>query len=93
MTEFHDFVCTPTTKEWVALPDSKLGHMRRIRFLGFNPAVSPHFYVFLFFKDYERFPQSVNRVQVYSSETGEWVHMEDNDTLPVCFGFSIKSLF
>ncbi|XP_051187801.1 F-box protein At5g07610 [Lolium perenne] len=82
MTEFHDFVCNPTTKEWVALPDSKLGHMRRIRFLGFNPAVSPHFYVFEFFVDYERFPPLLNRVEVYSSETGERVHSEDNDVLP-----------
>lgn len=91
MTEFHDFVCTPTTKEWVALPDSKLGHMRRIRFLGFNPAVSPHFYVFEFFVDYERFPPLLNRVEVYSSETGERVHSEDNDVLP--FDRTLSSVF
>ncbi|KAK1630800.1 hypothetical protein QYE76_005115 [Lolium multiflorum] len=88
MAEFHYFVCNPTTKGWVALPDSKLGHKRRASCLGFNPAVSPHFYVFEFFKDYEHFPPLVNGVQVYSSETGERVRKEDNDTIPFDSGLS-----
>uniref|UniRef100_A0ACD5Y5I6 Uncharacterized protein n=1 Tax=Avena sativa TaxID=4498 RepID=A0ACD5Y5I6_AVESA len=88
--DLHYFVCNPTTKEWVALPDSKLGYKRAGSCFGFNPSVSPHFYVFEFSRDYvyERFPQSVNGVQVYSSETGERVHKEDNDIIPLEYGLS-----
>uniref|UniRef100_A0ACD5XRU1 Uncharacterized protein n=1 Tax=Avena sativa TaxID=4498 RepID=A0ACD5XRU1_AVESA len=84
MTDVHYFVVNPTTKEWVALPSSNLDRKRGCSGLGFNPAVSPHFYVFEFFTDYvyERFPQYVHGVQVYSSETGERVHGEDNDIVP-----------
>jgi hypothetical protein len=51
MTDSHYFVCNPTTKEWAALPDSNLGHKGRALCLGFDPAVSSHFYVYEFFED------------------------------------------
>ncbi|CAM0951377.1 unnamed protein product [Alopecurus aequalis] len=92
MSDAHYFVCNPTTKEWVALPGSKLGQRRRCSFLGFNPAVSSHFYLFEFFQQgNERFPPLVKGVQVYSSETGERVYKEDNDIIP--FDSSLSSVF
>ncbi|KAM0895230.1 hypothetical protein ACQ4PT_023956 [Festuca glaucescens] len=82
LSDFHYFVCNPATKEWVALPDSKLGHKWWRSCLCFNPTLSSHFYVFEFFSGYECFPELFNGVQVYSSETGERVHMEHNDIIP-----------
>jgi F-box interacting protein len=75
----HLFVCNPATKKWVELPDSNLGNRPRYYCLGFDPTVSPHFYVFEFFRDHdEDFNLLVAGVEVYSSETGQWVRMEDN---------------
>ncbi|KAK1669232.1 hypothetical protein QYE76_057391 [Lolium multiflorum] len=94
MTDSHYFVCNPTTKEWAALPDSNLGHKGRALCLGFDPAVSSHFYVYEFFEDYVCFPQSVpsvRGVEVYSSETGERVHREDNAIIPL--GYRSPSVF
>ncbi|XBJ15068.1 hypothetical protein VPH35_007044 [Triticum aestivum] len=76
LTDYHHFVCNPATKEWVALP----GRWQCSR-LGFNPTVSPHFYVFEFFRDYGHLAPLVIG-EVYSSETGGWVRKEnevDND--------------
>uniref|UniRef100_A0ACD5XSF6 Uncharacterized protein n=1 Tax=Avena sativa TaxID=4498 RepID=A0ACD5XSF6_AVESA len=80
-SDLNYFVCNPTKKEWVALPNSKLGQRRGLC-LGFDPAVSSHFYVFELYRDHDRFPPLLNGVQVYSSETGERVHKEHNDIIP-----------
>ncbi|XP_066398563.1 F-box protein At5g07610-like isoform X3 [Miscanthus floridulus] len=75
----HLFVCNPATKKWVELPDSNLGNRPRGLCLGFNPTVSPHFYVFEFSHDYDDdFSLLGYGVQVYSSETGQWVRKGDN---------------
>uniref|UniRef100_A0A452XW07 F-box protein At3g26010-like beta-propeller domain-containing protein n=1 Tax=Aegilops tauschii subsp. strangulata TaxID=200361 RepID=A0A452XW07_AEGTS len=82
MIDYHQFVCNPTTKEWVALPDHNQAEKWRCSRLGFNPTVAPHFYVFEFFKDFGPLAPSVVGVEVYSSETGERVREEhelDND--------------
>lgn len=50
----------------------------RHRYLGFNPTVSPHFSVFEFFLEYDDDFLLGHGVQVYSSETGQWVHKGDN---------------
>ncbi|CAL4898286.1 unnamed protein product [Urochloa decumbens] len=81
--EIHSYVCNPATRKWVELPDSNLGGKSRGFRLGFDPTVSPHFYVFEFFKDYDHFPPLVAGVQVYSSETGQRVREQtewDKDT-------------
>ncbi|KAF8692307.1 hypothetical protein HU200_039916 [Digitaria exilis] len=45
-----------TLTEWVESPDSNLGGKCRGLRLGFDPTVSPHFFVFEFFKDeHDRF--------------------------------------
>jgi hypothetical protein len=73
------FVYNPATKKWVELPDSNPGNKPRHRCLGFNPTVSPHFSVFEFFLEYDDdFFLVGHGVQVYSSETGQWVHKGDN---------------
>ncbi|XBJ15065.1 hypothetical protein VPH35_007042 [Triticum aestivum] len=76
MIYYHQFVCNPATKEWVALPDHNQAEKWRCSCLGFNPAVAPHFYVFEFFKDYGPLTPSVVGVEVYSSETGGRVRKE-----------------
>ncbi|KAI5022585.1 hypothetical protein ZWY2020_059315 [Hordeum vulgare] len=83
MIDYRQFVCNPATKEWVALPDGADG-WRGSR-LGFNSTVSPHFYVFEFFRHYGLLPPLFTGVEVYSSETGGRVRMEyelDNDFTP-----------
>ncbi|XBJ15066.1 hypothetical protein VPH35_007043 [Triticum aestivum] len=80
MPDYHQFVCNPATKEWVALSDCADG-WRGSR-LGFNSTVPPHFYVFEFFRDYGHLPPLFAGVEVYSSETAGRVRMEyelDND--------------
>jgi hypothetical protein len=50
----------------------------------FDPAVSSHFYVFLLLKDPE-FSFKISGVDVYSSETGRWVHKEKGWTETIAF--------
>uniref|UniRef100_M8BEY2 F-box associated beta-propeller type 3 domain-containing protein n=1 Tax=Aegilops tauschii TaxID=37682 RepID=M8BEY2_AEGTA len=76
--EFRYVVCNPATEKWVVLPDSgQAGEVGAAR-LGFDQA-SPHFHVFelveqeFFSPD---FPVYLIGVQVYSSESGRWVHNE-----------------
>jgi hypothetical protein len=42
--------------------------------LGFDPAVSLHFHVFLLLEDKPRY---LTRVYVYSSESGTWIYKEN----------------
>ncbi|XP_044958286.1 F-box protein At5g07610-like [Hordeum vulgare subsp. vulgare] len=74
--EFRYIVCNPATEQWVSLPRrrrvSKVGIVR----LGFDPAVSSHFYVFVLLKNVE-FNYYLGGVEVYSSETGRWDHKEE----------------
>jgi F-box interacting protein len=77
--EFRFVVCNPVTEQWLALPDSgqdgKVGTAR----LGFDPAVSSHFHVFVLLEEdfdpcckYFKF----NGVHVYSSESERWIRKE-----------------
>ncbi|XBI41002.1 hypothetical protein VPH35_125512 [Triticum aestivum] len=75
--EFHYVVCNPATEEWVALPDidipksSKAIKVYRVR-LGFDPAASFHFHVFVFsWGGRHRLG-----VDVYTSKTSTWVYNE-----------------
>ncbi|XP_037468963.1 F-box protein At5g07610-like [Triticum dicoccoides] len=74
---FRYVVCNPATEEWVALPDIDIPNSckaikeYRVR-LGFDPATSSHFHVFvLSWGGRHRLG-----VDVYSSETGTWVYNE-----------------
>ncbi|KQJ99615.1 hypothetical protein BRADI_3g44280v3 [Brachypodium distachyon] len=69
-------VCNPTTKKWAMLPDSGLAVADKMSVarLGFDPAVSSHFHVFEFLE--EGSEDMVVALEVYSSETGGWVHKQ-----------------
>ncbi|XP_044958285.1 F-box protein At5g07610-like [Hordeum vulgare subsp. vulgare] len=75
--EFRYIVCNPAREEWVELPDtSHADNVRREALhLGFDPVVSPHFYVFAFLED-AHFNFYLAGVEVYSSETRRWVYKE-----------------
>jgi F-box interacting protein len=82
-TEFRYVVCNPATGKWAALPDPDHACDQDTVHLGFDPAVSSHFYVFaLLEKDYGEWNPYLCGVEVYSSQTGRWLHKEDewNDT-------------
>ncbi|KAM0874568.1 hypothetical protein ACQ4PT_037350 [Festuca glaucescens] len=83
--EFRYIVCNPATKQWTMLPDdpSQAGEVGTAR-LGFDPAVSSHFYVFLLLKNLE-FNIKISGVDVYSSETGRWIHKEKGWTETIAF--------
>jgi F-box interacting protein len=72
-------VCNPANKSWVVLPDSG-SHSDDaeedepfVTRLGFDPAVSQHFYVF---EIVENDFGTVAGVEIYSSETGAWSYKE-----------------
>ncbi|XP_020164434.1 F-box protein At5g07610-like [Aegilops tauschii subsp. strangulata] len=66
--EFCYILCNPATEEWVSLPDHSHVSKVAIVSLGFDPAISSHFYVFVLLKDvYFNFYLSVGGVDVYSS--------------------------
>ncbi|CAL4899158.1 unnamed protein product [Urochloa decumbens] len=100
--EFHYLVLNPATEEWVAVPvtrrwSTKLQTVR----LGFDPAVSPHFYVFEFElnEDYDEdyndddWDGHVVRVKIYSSGTGFWIDKENGWTLCMLLPMDFKSVF
>ncbi|KAM0863323.1 hypothetical protein ACQ4PT_044667 [Festuca glaucescens] len=73
--EFRYIVCNPATERWTVLADRNHAGKVVIARLGFDPAMSSHFSVFLLLKDME-FNMTNNAVDVYSSKTGRWVHKE-----------------
>uniref|UniRef100_A0A453T0H3 F-box domain-containing protein n=4 Tax=Triticinae TaxID=1648030 RepID=A0A453T0H3_AEGTS len=76
--EFRYLVCNPATEEWAELPHSGYSGLVAARRLCFDPAVSPHFHVFLLpVADMDdQHGYCLTGVHVYSSETGSWVHKE-----------------
>ncbi|KQK17006.1 F-box protein At5g07610 [Brachypodium distachyon] len=93
--EFRYLVCNPATEKWAALPEchqaavlgAALNPEERTVRLAFDPAVSPHFHVFLLEDQHDIchsisylatwspvYYSSRTSVAVYSSETGGWVH-------------------
>jgi hypothetical protein len=44
--EADHVVCNPATKKWVVLPESGDDSIALVYRFGFDPAISPHFYVF-----------------------------------------------
>ncbi|CAO2202445.1 unnamed protein product [Urochloa humidicola] len=74
-------VCNPATKSWVALPASSSNHddddedgdEPAVVRLGFDPAVSRYFYVFVFVNGVAGY---VAGVEIYSSKIGAWSYKE-----------------
>ncbi|KAL6658641.1 hypothetical protein ACP70R_004227 [Stipagrostis hirtigluma subsp. patula] len=74
--EFDYVVCNPATKKWIVLPpnaQASRGCMQAIR-LGFDPAVSSHFKVFMFLLSSGIRP--ITAVLIFSSESGDWTYRE-----------------
>ncbi|KAK3136244.1 hypothetical protein QOZ80_5BG0430320 [Eleusine coracana subsp. coracana] len=93
---FH-VVCNPTT-EWVALP--RPSHAPGLpsfwdelnpetdtskAVLAFDPAISPHFHVFQMVQKQEQTNLRLDAVEIYSSQTGNWVFRKAN--LDECDGW------
>ncbi|XP_066356345.1 F-box protein At5g07610-like [Miscanthus floridulus] len=82
-------VCNPATGEWVALPQPSrvpgfVGYSTTVgrtmdtgsAALGFDPSISPHFYVFQLVQVLTHLDFFVRAVEIYSSQTGRWVLSE-----------------
>lgn len=76
------FVCNPATERWIDLPDTEATSSRPYSYptirLGFDPAVSSHFSVFVLVRAQEppELWDSVTRVAIYSSETEAWTYRQ-----------------
>ncbi|CAL4923330.1 unnamed protein product [Urochloa decumbens] len=68
-------VCNPATEKWVVVPDSGDESISLVHRFGFDPAISPHFYVFQIIDADENYGY-VGDVNIYSSQTGAWSHKE-----------------
>nr|XP_020163314.1 uncharacterized protein LOC109748705 [Aegilops tauschii subsp. strangulata] len=73
--KFRYVVCNPATEQWVVLPDPDPGQEGKVGTarLGFDPAVSSHFHVFVLMVDADR---HITGADVYSSESGGWIHKD-----------------
>ncbi|XBI67997.1 hypothetical protein VPH35_047260 [Triticum aestivum] len=72
-------VCNPATEKWVTVPATKWSWDMSSACLGFDPAVSSHFYVFelvpaLAWNPIKRDDYSIEAVGIYSSKVGVWTH-------------------
>lgn len=70
-------VCNPATEKWTVLPDTKAMQGFYTVRLGFDPAVSSNFRVFLLVQSgVGNLDIPVTGVQIYSPETGEWTYRQ-----------------
>ncbi|XBI68000.1 hypothetical protein VPH35_047263 [Triticum aestivum] len=72
-------VCNPATEKWVTVPAIEWSWLERSACLGFDPAVSSHFYVFqlvpaLAWNPDKRDDYSIEAVGIYSTKVGVWTH-------------------
>ncbi|KAF7104068.1 hypothetical protein CFC21_104995 [Triticum aestivum] len=76
--ECRYIVCNPAREEWVMLPEPSQAESRKVSIvrLGFDPAVSSRFYVFVLMDDVRHVSYTIAAVDVYSSETRRWVRKE-----------------
>ncbi|KAM3195175.1 hypothetical protein ACQJBY_071323 [Aegilops geniculata] len=80
---FDYVVCNPGTEKWVALPLPGFFSKWQTARLGFDPAVSSHFHVFLFVEDDDDDSDGhVKGVEIYSSKTGVWSHKDSGWGFP-----------
>ncbi|CAL4931767.1 unnamed protein product [Urochloa decumbens] len=73
--EYDLVVCNPATEKWVVVPDSGDESIALVNHFGFDPSISPNFYVFQIIDADENYGY-VGDVNIYSSETGAWSHKE-----------------
>ncbi|KAJ1288083.1 hypothetical protein BS78_02G062200 [Paspalum vaginatum] len=79
--EFRYIVCNPATEQWTAVPscywiddDPSLLHLTTGTYLVFDPAVSSHFQLVLFWDHVVSDFMTVTTVHTYSSKAGVWRH-------------------
>ncbi|CAM0884618.1 unnamed protein product [Alopecurus aequalis] len=81
-------VCNPATEKWVVVPATDWSSKVDVARLGFDPALSPHFYVFEFvdqetwgITESEDWIGYIEAVATYSSKAGVWSHQMVEDDL------------
>ncbi|KAF8661078.1 hypothetical protein HU200_057180 [Digitaria exilis] len=101
--EFDYLVLNPATEKWVAVPVRRrwTNRVQTVR-LGFDPAVSPHFYVFEFQSNFDDNDDEygdgegdgcVLGVKIYSSGTGAWIHKQSGWTMSILLELDFRSVF
>ncbi|KAF8646323.1 hypothetical protein HU200_065899 [Digitaria exilis] len=97
--EFDYLVLNPATEKWVAVPGTRRwwNKVQTVR-LGFDPAVSPHFYVFEFQSSFDDDGDDdddthVLGVKIYSSATGVWIHKQNKWIMQISLHTDFKSVF
>ncbi|CAN6351815.1 unnamed protein product [Urochloa humidicola] len=103
--EFHYLVLNPATQKWVAVPVTRRwsNKMQTVR-LGFDPAMSLHFYVFEFQSDFDDGGSDddyddddgdghVLGVKIYSSATGAWIDKQSGWDMEILLQMDFKSVF
>jgi F-box interacting protein len=70
------FVCNPATEEWIDLPDTEATASFPTVRLGFDPAVSSHFRVFVLVDAKATFELHLAGIEIYSSENGAWTYRQ-----------------
>lgn len=103
--EFDYLVINPATEKWVAVPVSRRWSKKvAVVHLGFDPAVSSHFYVFEFQLDWAETEDEdgtedddkdgdVLGVAIYSSQSSAWTHRECGWGYEVVLADDFKSIF
>ncbi|XP_037410158.1 uncharacterized protein LOC119272914 [Triticum dicoccoides] len=76
-------VCNPATEKWVTFPANEWSSESYAR-LGFDPAVSSHFYVFELVPAVAlnwnlKYEYDIEEVGIYSSKAGGWTHQIEWD--------------
>nr|CAB3465970.1 unnamed protein product [Digitaria exilis] len=100
---FDYLVLNPATEKWVAVPVRRrwTNRVQTVR-LGFDPAVSPHFYVFEFQSNFDDNDDEygdgegdgcVLGVKIYSSGTGAWIHKQSGWTMSILLELDFRSVF
>ncbi|CAM0884622.1 unnamed protein product [Alopecurus aequalis] len=81
-------VCNPATEKWVVVPATDWSSKVDVARLGFDPALSSHFYVFEFvdqetwgITESEDWNGCIEAVATYSSKAGVWSHQMVEDDL------------
>nr|CAB3500400.1 unnamed protein product [Digitaria exilis] len=85
--DYSKVVCNPATEKWVVLPDSGDESISLAYHFGFDPTISPHFYVFQLIDADENYGY-IGDMNIYSSET-----VTRKVVGPMSFSWSIEEVF
>jgi hypothetical protein len=97
--EFNYVVCNPATEKWAVLSGWYM--TMRPAYLGFDPAITSHFYMFEFVENEVPFTggyvddddRHVTEVYIYSSKTGVWSLKDNGWDIPVRIVRDSRSVF